>query len=502
MNAGSASATDRASRALALGGLFLGPAAFVALALSPAPAGLNPEGWLVAAVAALMAVWWFTQAVPLGVTALLPAILFPVLGVAEIGSVTAPYAHPLIFLFLGGFVVALTIERWNLHRRIAITVIGLMGSRPDHLTGGFMLATAGLSMWVSNTATTLMMVPIVFSVISLLETGASIEDSPAVERFARSLLIAVAYAASIGGLATLIGTPPNAFLAAYMSEVYGLEIGFGRWMLLGLPVSLVMLAITWALLTRVLFPSESVDLRRVRADLAAQKARLGRAGRGERMTAGLFAGVALLWVFQPLVARVIPISDTGIALAAALAAFVLPVDLREREFLMDWEHAVKLPWEVLLLFGGGLSLAHAIDATGLAGWLGGLLSSIGGWPVFGIVLVCTALVVFLTELTSNTATAAVFVPIAATLAVGIGLDPMTLAVPVTLAASCAFMMPVATPPNAIVFGAGRLSVLQMCYAGFLLNFIGTVLLGATALMLLPRVFPTTGVAAGLALPIP
>jgi sodium-dependent dicarboxylate transporter 2/3/5 len=357
-------------------------------------------------------------------------------------------------------------------------------------------------MWVSNTATTLMMVPIVFSVISLLETGASIEDSPGVERFARSLLIAVAYAASIGGLATLIGTPPNAFLAAYMSEVYGLEIGFGRWMLLGLPVSLLMLAITWALLTRVLFPSRSVDLRRVRADLAAQKARLGRAGRGERMTAGLFAGVALLWVFQPLVARVIPISDTGIALVAALAAFVLPVDLREREFLMDWEHAVKLPWEVLLLFGGGLSLAHAIDATGLAGWLGGLLSSIGGWPVFGIVLVCTALVVFLTELTSNTATAAVFVPIAATLAVGIGLDPMTLAVPVTLAASCAFMMPVATPPNAIVFGAGRLSVLQMCYAGFLLNCIGTVLLGATALTLLPRLFPTTGVAAGLALPIP
>jgi len=480
---------DRASDALARGGLFAGPALFAALALSPPPDGLSETGWSVGAVAAWMAVWWFSQGVPLGVTALLPAILFPVLGVADLGDVTAPYAHPLIFLFLGGFVVALTIERWNLHQRIAIRVIGLVGERPDRLIGGFMLATAGLSMWVSNTATTLMMVPIAFSVISLVEADRLNEDRAARERFARGLLIAIAYAASIGGLATLIGTPPNAFLAAYMSEVYGVEIGFGRWMLLGLPISIALLGIAWGLLTGVLFPTGDIELGAVRSGLADERARLGEMGRGERMTAGLFAAVALLWVFQPLVARVVPISDTGIALAAAVSAFVLPVDLRKREFLMDWPHAVKLPWEILLLFGGGLSLAHAIDTTGLAGWLGGLLSALEGRPLLLVVLVCAGLVVFLTELTSNTATAAVFVPIAATLAVGLGLDPLTLAVPVTLAASCAFMMPVATPPNAIVFAAGRLTVLQMCYAGFLLNIIGTLMLAGAALYLLPIVFP-------------
>lgn len=482
-------------RGLALGGLLAGPLAFGVLALTPPPGALSEQAWLVAAVAVLMAVWWFSQAVPLGITALLPAVLFPILGVGEIGSVTAPYAHPLIFLFFGGFILALTIERWNLHRRIAIIVIGLAGHGSGRLIGGFMLATAGLSMWVSNTATTLMMVPIAFSVVGLVEQGDALDDPAAGERFARGLLIAIAYSASIGGLATLIGTPPNAFLAAYMSEAHGVEIGFGRWMALGLPISLLLLGITWALLTLVLFPTRDIRLARVREALAAERTALGRPGRGERLTAGLFAGVALLWVLQPLVARVVPISDTGIALAGAIATFVVPVDLRRRVFLMDWAHAVKLPWEILLLFGGGLSLAHAIDSSGLARWLGGLLSAVGGLPVAGIVLICTALVVFLTELTSNTATTAVFVPIAATLAAGLGLDPMTLAVPVALAASCAFMMPVATPPNAIVFGGGRLTVLQMCYAGFLVNIIGTLVVTAAALYLVPQVFPPAAAAA-------
>jgi sodium-dependent dicarboxylate transporter 2/3/5 len=488
--AGAAAATiDRAARRLALVGLFAGPLAFAALLALPVPADLDRAGWQVAAVAAFMAVWWFSQAVPLGVTALLPIVLFPTLGVTGIGEATGPYAHPLVFLFLGGFVVALTMERWNLHRRLAMAVIGVAGRQPDRLIGGFMLATAGLSMWVSNTATTLMMVPIAFSVIDYLTgSGDAAGDPDEADRFARGLLISVAYAASIGGLATLIGTPPNAFLAAYVSEVYGVQIGFGRWMLLGLPVSAVLLAVTWWLLTRFLFRARDLGLDRAHRELARARERLGPMGRGERMTAVLFAGVGLLWVFRPFVARVVPIDDTGIAIAAAVAAFVLPVDLREREFLMDWEHAKKLPWEILLLFGGGLSLAHAIQTSGLASWLGDLLAGAGGAPPFAIVLLSVALVVFLTELTSNTATAAVFVPIAGTLAVGIGLDPLILAVPVALAASCAFMMPVATPPNAIVFGAGRLTVLQMCYAGFLLNVIGTLVLTAAALYLMPVVF--------------
>ena len=484
--------TDRAVSppALARAGLFAGPAVFAVLFLAAPPAGLSEAGWSAVAVIALMAVWWFSQAIPLAATALLPALLFPVLGIGSLTEATVPYAHPLIFLFLGGFVIALTVERWNLHRRLAIAVIALAGSGPARLTGGFMLATAGLSMWVSNTATTLMMVPIALSVISFVDTADGAPDRRiAVHRFGCGLLIAIAYAASIGGLATLIGTPPNAFLAGYMNQTYGTEIGFGQWMLLGLPVSAAMLALAWLLLTRLLFRADDVPLDRVRAGLAEERRRLGPAGRGERMTAVLFGAVALAWMFQPLIARAVPIGDTGIALAGALAAFVLPVSLRGRVFLMDWRDASRLPWDILLLFGGGLSLASAIESTGLASWLGTQFAGADRLPLVAVLLLVTAFVVFLTELASNTATAAVFIPVAATLSAGMGADPLMLAAPVALAASCAFMMPVATPPNAIVFGAGRLTVLQMCHAGIFLNLIGIAAICIAALYLLPLVFP-------------
>jgi sodium-dependent dicarboxylate transporter 2/3/5 len=485
---------SRSAGTLSIAGLVVGPALFVTLRFLPAPEGLGADGWAAAAVVILMAVWWFTQAIPLGATALLPALLFPVLGVAPLEKATAPYAHPLIFLFLGGFVLALTVERWNLHRRLAVLVIGVAGSGPGRLVAGFMVATAFLSMWVSNTATTLMMVPIATSVIAFVGAGAAPGGAlPAAgdagrARFARCLLLAVAYSASIGGLATLIGTPPNAFLAGYMSQRYGVEIGFGRWMLVGLPLTLVLLCFAWILLTRLLFPVAGLDLGRVRAGLAAERRALGPMGRGERMAALLFGATALLWTVQPLVARIVPIGDTGIALLAAVAAFALPVSLKERTFLTDWRHAVRLPWEILLLFGGGLSLAAAIDATGLARWLGGLLGEAGALsPVF-LLLLATALVVFLTELASNTATAAVFVPVAATLAGAAGLDPLPLAAAVALAASCAFMMPVATPPNAIVFSGGQLAVVDMCRSGFLLNVAAILLIAVVSWSLVPLVF--------------
>ena len=491
--------TARGNRVLAWAGLILGPAAFALLQVLPAPDGLGAPGWAVAGVAVLMAVWWLTQAVPLAATALLPAILFPVLGIGSLGAATAPYAHPLIFLFLGGFVVALTIERWNLHRRIAITVIGIAGTGPGRLTGGFMAATALLSMWVTNTATVLMMLPIVVSVIAFVDTRSSLgeakgeargeAEAAAVDRFARGLLVAVAYAASIGGLATLIGTPPNAFLAGYMSQTYNVEIGFGAWMLVGLPVSAVLLVFAWLLISRFLYRAEGLPFADVRAGLALERRKLGRAGRGERMTAVLFAALALAWVFQPVLARFAPITDTGIALAAALAAFVLPVNIREREFLLDWAHAVKLPWGILLLFGGGLSLAGAIDSTGLAAWLGEAMSVVGGFPVIAIFLLVAGFVIFLTELTSNTATAAVFIPVAATLAGSLGMDPLLLAAPVALASSCAFMMPVATPPNAIVFSADRLTVMDMCRAGLLLNIAASIVIACAAMYLVPLVWP-------------
>ncbi|HCS69578.1 MAG TPA: anion transporter, partial [Rhodospirillaceae bacterium] len=357
-------------------GLVAGPALCMALAALPAPEGLGQEAWLTAGVAVWMAVWWLTQAVPLAVTALLPVLLFPVLGVAKAADAAQAYAHPLVFLFLGGFVIALTIERWNLHRRVAITIVSLAGVRPDRLIGGFMLATAGLSMWVSNTATTLMMVPIGLSVVAFIESHRQDGMPPtlAQDRFARGLLLAIAYAASIGGTATLIGTPPNAFLAGYLAQNHGVDLGFARWMLLGIPLATVMLLAAWLLLTRVLYPAEGLDLARVAAGIAAEKARLAPPTRGEAMTAILFAAVALAWVFQPLIADVVPVSDTAIALTGAVAAFAIPVNLKKREFLMDWDHAVRLPWGILILLGGGFSLAEAIQTTGLAAWLGHLVA--------------------------------------------------------------------------------------------------------------------------------
>ncbi len=358
----------------------------------------------------------------------------------------------------GGFIVALTIERWNLHRRVAVAVIAFAGERPDRLVGGFMLATAGLSMWVSNTATTLMMVPIALSVVAFVDERNGGTPTPAGERFARGLLLAVAYAASIGGVSTLIGTPPNAFLAGYIEQNHGIEVGFARWMLIGLPVAAVMLAGAWWLLTRVLCRADGLPLGDVRRGIAAERAKLGRPERGEILTAGLFAAVAFAWVFRPVLDDFIPLDDTMIALIGALLAFIVPVSLKDGQFLMTWEHAKRLPWGVLLLFGGGLSLAGAISSTGLAKWLGVLLSDGGALPMAVLLVIVTALVVFLTELTSNTATAAVFIP-------------------------------VATPPNAIVFGAGRLSVLDMCTAGFLLNILATVVISVAALYLVPLVFP-------------
>ena len=480
-------------------GLLLGPGACALIAVLPAPEGLSSEGWLTAAVATWMAVWWLTQAVPLAVTALLPVLLFPMLGIATPKGAAQAYAHPLVFLFLGGFVIALTIERWNLHRRVAIAIVSFAGVRPDRLIASFMAATAGLSMWVSNTATTLMMVPIALSVIAFIEGKDGSDSQPpnnspstastlAQDRFARQLLLAIAYAASIGGTATLIGTPPNAFLAGYLAQNHGIELGFARWMLFGLPLALVLLILTWLLLTRVLNRVDGLDLTRIAAGVADERRNLGPFRRGEWYTAVLFAAVALGWIFQPLINRVLPISDTGIALIGAVAAFVIPVDLKSRQFLINWDHASRLPWGILILLGGGFSLAGAVQSTGLAAWLGQMVSGAGGLPLLVLVLAITGLVVFLTEITSNTATAAVFVPIAATLAVSLGLDVLHLAVPVALAASGAFMMPVATPPNAIVFSAGRLDVIHMCSAGIILNLAATAAIALASIYFAPLVF--------------
>jgi sodium-dependent dicarboxylate transporter 2/3/5 len=469
-------------------GLVLGVTVFLAMVLLPPPEGLALAPWRVAAVAMLLAIFWLTEAAPLSATALLPIVLFPLLGVSSVDAAAAPYANPIVFLFLGGFIIALAIERWNLHRRMALIVLSNVGAREDLQVGGFMIATAALSMWVSNTATAALMLPVALSVVPRTTGGAL---DPAKRGFAAALLLSVAYGASIGGIATLIGTPPNALLAGFMSETYGVEIGFAQWMVLGLPLSLVMLLICWYVLTHWLFPVGRQELPGAYAAIRDELRRMGPASGAEKRVAVVFGITALLWITRPLLSGQFPalqLSDTGIAIAAALTFFVIPSGLKKGEFLLTWEYAERLPWGVLLLFGGGLSLASAVASSGLAEWIGGELSGLQGWPVWLLVVAVTMLIIFLTELTSNIATAATFLPVVAALAVSLGQDPLLLAIPAVLAASCAFMLPVATPPNAIVFGSGHLTIPQMARAGIWLNLIGVVVIVGAVYLLMGLVF--------------
>jgi sodium-dependent dicarboxylate transporter 2/3/5 len=445
---------------------------------------LGLEGRVVAAVAAWMAVWWLTEAIPLAATALLPIVVLP-FGGRSVSDVTAPYAHKFIFLFLGGFLVALSMERWGLHRRIALGVLRVVGARATAIVGGFMAVTAFLSMWMSNTATAVMMLPIAVSVIDLVaekqdesgpsETGALPTKS---RNFALCLLLGVAYGASIGGVGTLVGTPPNLFLASFLREKHGHEIGFAQWMTFGLPLVAVMLPLSWWLLTRWLYPIRVRTIPGGRELLRREWEALGPANGGERVTAGVFALMALLWMARPLLQRIhlggvepfAALDDTMVAIAAALVLFVLPAG-SEGEPTLDWSVAGRLPWGILLLFGGGLSLASALEGSGVTRLLGEQVADLSAIPPPAIVLSVTALVVFLTEVTSNTATAAAFVPILGGVAPALGIDPYLVTVSAAVAASCAFMMPVATPPNAVVFGSGHLTVPDMARAGVWMNFI-------------------------------
>lgn len=474
-------------------GLVAGPLLAVAVRLLlpdsyPGPDGtevaFSHAGRMTAAMGVWMAVWWMTEAVPVSVTALLPLVVLPLSGAATIRAAAAPYAHELIFLFMGGFVVALSMQRWNLHRRFAFSVLRAIGTGPYRLVGGFMLITAALSMWVSNTATTIMVLPIALSVIAVTDRGASSEGPS--RNFPLALLLGIAYAASIGGIGTLIGTPPNLFLASYARSELGIEIGFAEWMGVGLPLVVLFLPLTWFLLTRVLFPLGRAAGAAAGPRLDGLYERLGPFSRGERVTLTVFAAMALLWVTRPFLSGVViagarpfeGLSDPVIAVAGAVALFVVPVDVRKREFVMNWETAARLPWGLLLLFGGGLSLAAAVKANGVGEFIASRMAAFAGFPSLVVVVLVVAVLIFLTELTSNTATTATLVPILASLAPGMGLPPMLLIVPAAIAASCAFMLPVATPPNAIVFGSGEVTIPQMSRAGIWLNVIGIALITA------------------------
>ncbi len=454
-------------------GLSLGPLLFAAMLLAPAPGGLSAAGWRAAAVGVLMAAWWVTEAVPIAATALLPLPLFPLLGVAEVDGAASPYANPLIFLFMGGFLLALAMQRWDLHRRIALNVIRAMGTRPAHLVGGFMAATAFISMWVSNTATAVMMLPIGISVTELVlpREGEAGEEERA---FAAALMLGIAYAASIGGFATLIGTPPNALLAGFVRETYGHEVGFGEWMLVGVPLMLLVLPLTWLLLVRGVFRIRAPEIPGGRELIEREIARLGPVSRPEWTVLAVFGTAAVLWVVHPFLRAWVPegaLSDAGIGVGAALLLFVLPSGRGRGGFVLDAGAFARLPWEVLLLFGGGLSLADALTKTGVAKWIGAALGGVGALPLPLVVLVVCAVIVLLSEVASNTAVAAALLPVVGSLALGIGQNPLLLAIPAALAASCGFMLPVATPPNAIAYGTGHVSVPQMARAGAWLDAI-------------------------------
>lgn len=496
------------------------------------------EVWprLTAATAVLMAVWWMTEAIPIPATALLPLLIFPFLvpegelgdgeeaaGGVAFDDVGASYGNNIIFLFMGGFMLALAMQRWNLHRRIALATLRLMGSKPAALIAGFMIATGFISMWVSNTATAVMMLPIGISVLMLVRkilagedpsTAGSAEGEESQEEgkqqavksnFGTALMLGIAYAASIGSLGTIIGTPPNTLLAGHMSTNHDMTIGFAQWMIVGVPISVVMMAFTWFVLTKMLFRPEIDHIPGGRELIREQLRRLGPMSQGEIRVLLIFVLAALLWVFVPIGTDLLgefgvipadtepPIEDAGIAMMVGLLLFLLPAggDAKKGVRLLDWDYAVKLPWGVLLLFGGGLALSAQFSSSGLSEWLGAQMEGLAGVPVWVLVLVAAGGVLLLTEMTSNTATAATFLPVASGVAMGTGVEPLILAAPVALAATCAFMLPVATPPNAIAYGSGYVTIGQMVRGGLWLNLAGVVVITLASMTLLVWVFDLT-----------
>jgi sodium-dependent dicarboxylate transporter 2/3/5 len=462
--------------------LVAGPLAMLGTLAAGPPGAMAEPAWRVAGLALWMALWWLTAVIPLEATALLPIVILPLLRVGTLAEVTGAYADPVIFLFLGGFFIAATLERWELHRRFALSTVRLVGTDAPRVVLAFLLATAAVSMWISNTATAVMMLPIAAAV-----AGRSAGETS--NGFQRALMLSIAYGASIGGVGTLIGTPPNAIFAANARELLGVEIGFGSWMLVGVPAAILMLAGCWLVLVRLF---------RVRGPVAGlaerverEAAQLPPPGLGERFVTAVFVLTAVAWVLRepkviggmrfPGLADLVPISDTGIALVAALLLFIVPLPRARFRTALDWPTARQVPWGVLLLFGGGLALAGAFASSGLTRWIGGRIEALHGAPFAVVVLACGTLFIWLTELTSNTATAALGMPLLASVATGLGLPAVPLMAAGALGASMAFMLPVATPPNAILFGSGLIDQRDMAKAGFWMNLVSMVVVTGVVL---------------------
>ncbi len=476
-------------------GLIAGPLVFTIFLNAAVPAGLNPEAWKVIALAAWMVAWWITEAMPLPVTALLPMIALPMLGIFSQEEASSPYASPIVFLFMGGFLIALAMEKRNLHSRIALNLIRMIGTNPNAIILGFMIATAFLSMWISNTATAVMMLPIAMSVVKLLGERISAENPAGIKNFSLVLLLSIAYSANIGGTATIIGTPPNVVMVGYLDQFYNYDLAFGKYMLVGIPAAVIMLAITYVLLTKILYPNK-IKGQKDTGELVVNKLlALGKISRAEGLVATVFILTALTWMFRSPINNILRtnlLNDTLIGMAGGILMFIVPVNLKKGEFIMDWSTTKELPWGILLLFGGGLTLAKAMEVTGIIQSVGEAVSGNSQWELWLLLLVLTSIMLFMTELMSNVALCVIFLPVVLGIADGLNIPPLMLAIPVTLASSYAFMMPVSTPPNAIVYSSGYISMKQMVKAGLILNLISILLLMILSQTLIPWVYEERG----------
>ena len=472
-------------------GRVLGPLAFFYILFFFHPDGLSVSANAVLASVVWVTIWWVTEAIPIYVTALLPLILFPLTGALSLSETATSYGHKYIFLYMGGFILAIAIEKWNLHKRIALTIINLIGTNIINIILGFMLATAFLSMWISNTAATVIILPIAMAIVYQLN------DNPETEKdenkiFGKALMLAIAYSASIGGISTLIGTPTNLVLAGVVQTTFGKEITFSEWFVLGFPIAVLLLFISWVYLTRFAFTFKQKEFPGGRSEITLRLKALGKMGFEEKTVLFIFILTAFAWIARSfLLQRFIPaIDDTIIAMCTVIIMFMLPTRQKGKK-LITWEDAVKLPWGILLLFGGGLTLAMGFESSGPALWIGGKLSALQVLPFILLLLILISIVNFLTELTSNIATTAILLPVLVSLAPVLGVHPYYLMIAATLAASCAFMLPVATPPNAVVFGSGYLEMVDMVKKGFWLNIISILILTVVVYLVLPLVWDLT-----------
>jgi len=470
-------------------GLILGPIFFLIIFFLPFEI-LGNEADNVLAVAAWMVIWWITEAVSISVTSLIPLAFFPFLNIMEIKDVAANYGSPIVFLFFGGFVMALALEKVNLHKRIALTIIKITGTSANRVILGFMIATAFLSMWISNTATAVVMLPIGLSVIDLLindEDGFTKSD----KNFSIALMLSIAFSANVGGVATIIGTPPNTVMVGFMEQQYDADISFLRWMMLGIPFTLIMIVMIYFVLVKFVYPNKLGQ----RADLAhiidEKYAELGPVKATEKRVLIIFIVTMLLWILRRPLNDILPnltLTDAGISLLAAFALFAIPFRFNKGEFILEWEDTIKLPWGILILFGGGLALAKAMAEAGIIDTIGQIVASNPNLSVIAVGCLLIAVMLFMTELMSNVALVAIFVPVVAGIAIGLEQEILHLVIPVTISSSCAFMLPMATPPNAIVFASGYIQVHEMAKAGIILNLISILIIISFMIFIVPVIF--------------